>query len=250
VTAIDGGPFQQAAAELIAAGESAVLHRRTAAACLGGLDLDWDGTVDIAVGPKGSRRHQRRSIPVEHIMEVDGLRCTDRLQTLLDLAGVIEDIEWEWALEAALRSRRARLADMEAALVAPGRKDRVAVDRVRRVLALRPPGAAPTGSVLETMFIQLGRRVGAPEPERQVRVVTAGAFRTYADLAWPSIGLFVELDGEKHKGQPVYDARRQTAISAETGWVCGRFTWTEVVHNPTPTGRRLLRLIDTCSRRI
>jgi hypothetical protein len=86
--------------------------------------------------------------------------------------------------------------------------------------------------LLETLMVQLIRTVPAlPEPVRQLWIEAAG---TRLDMAWPQLGLFIELDGQHHKDQPVYDARRQTAVVAATGWLCGRFTWAEVVHTPTP----------------
>ena len=85
---------------------------------------------------------------------------------------------------------------------------------------------------------------GLPDPVRQLRVGHARL-----DLAWPALGLFVELDGQHHKDQPVYDARRETAVVAATGWLCGRFTWTEVVHTPNSTARRLAALADQARRR-
>lgn len=115
------------------------------------------------------------------------------------------------------------------------------VGRIRRVLALRPKGARPTGSILETLMIQLARRVeGLPPPQRQVEVRNRhGDFVAFVDLAWPELGIFIELDGQGHKDQPVYDARRETAVVAATGWLVGRYTWTEVVHLPVSTARRL-----------
>jgi len=123
--------------------------------------------------------------------------------------------------------------------------------RVRRVLGLRPAGAPPTESLLETLMVQLARTVpGLPVPDRQVQIHDAdGAFVARVDLAWPKLGLFVELDGQHHKGQPVYDARRETAIVAATGWLCGRFTWTEVVDYPVSTRRRLGALARQARRR-
>jgi very-short-patch-repair endonuclease len=93
-------------------------------------------------------------------------------------------------------------------------------------------------------MLQLARKVlGLGEPVRQYPVEDeAGNIVAYADLAWPEIGLFIELDGEQHKGQPVYDASRETLIVSLTGWIPGRFTWTEVVHLPTHTARRLAAL--------
>gem|GEM_PF-4237583 len=107
------------------------------------------------------------------------------------------------------------------------------------------PGAAPTGSLLETLMVQLARTVpGLPPAARQLPV---GPY--LLDLSWPDIGLFLELDGQQHLGQPVYDARRETAIVAATGWLCGRFTWTEVVRVPITTARTLRAIANQARRR-
>jgi tagatose-1,6-bisphosphate aldolase len=36
---------------------------------------------------------------------------------------------------------------------------------------------------------------------------------------------------------------------AATGWLCGRFTWSEGVHHPRATARRLAAIIDQARRR-
>jgi hypothetical protein len=122
---------------------------------------------------------------------------------------------------------------------------------VRRVLAVRPPGAPPTGSLLETLMVQLARDVETVgDPTRQLLVENEhGDFVAYVDLAWPELGLFLELDGQQHKDQPVYDARRETAVVAATGWLCGRFTWHEVRHLPNVTIRRLAAIAAQARRR-
>ena len=100
-------------------------------------------------------------------------------------------------------------------------------------------------------MVQLARGTpGVPEPERQVVVNDEhGTFVARVDLAWPGDGGFCELDGEQHKGQPVHDAVRQTNVAIATGWLCGRFSWTEVRWNPVPTARRLTRFIATARSR-
>src|SRR5439155_20951932 len=118
-------------------------------------------------------------------------------------------------------------------------------------LALRRPGAPATGSLLETLMVQLARHVdGLCPPKRQVEIRNRqGEFVAYVDLAWPDLGIFIELDGQQHKDQPVYDARRENAVVAATGWLCARFTWTEVVRYPVSTARRLAALADQARRR-
>jgi hypothetical protein len=119
------------------------------------------------------------------------------------------------------------------------------------VLALRPPGAAATESLLETLMVQLAREIpGLPPPVRQYYVYDEhGEFVARVDLCWPELGLFIELDGQQHPGQPVYDARRETAVVATMGWLVGRFTWYEVFHIPHATARRLAALVDQARRR-
>jgi very-short-patch-repair endonuclease len=108
----------------------------------------------------------------------------------------------------------------------------------------RPPGAPPTESLLETLMVQLCRRVpNLPALERQLRV---GPYRL--DLSLPDPGVFFELDGQQHKDQPVYDAYRETTVVALTGWPCGRFTWTDVTRLPKTTARRVQAIVATRRR--
>jgi very-short-patch-repair endonuclease len=205
------------------------------AGVLYGLDsVSLDGTW-VTVPPTGNGRRPhvcRRALPEGCIVTVSGLSCTDGKRTLADLAASLNDAAWEQALESVLRKRLALIGE---------------VSGNRRVLDRRPAGAPPTESLLETLMVQLIRTVpGLPEPVRQLVIEAA---RARLDLAWPQLGLFIELDGQHHKGQPVYDASRETAIVAATGWLCGRFTWTEVVHTPRATARRLAALAEQARRR-
>ena len=224
--------LDQARAAVLATGGVASHHL---AGVLHGLDsVHLDG-LWVTVPPTGNGRRPhvcRRALPADSVVRVCGLPCTHGPRTLADLAASLSDAVWEQALESALRRR---LASIEA------------VTGNRRVLQRRPAGAPPTESLLETLTVQLIRNVpGLPEPLRQLWIEAAGA---RLDLAWPQLGLFIELDGQHHKDQPVYDARRETAVVAATGWLCGRFTWTEVVHLPNVTARRLAALADQARRR-
>jgi very-short-patch-repair endonuclease len=207
-----------------------------------GVLLGLDG---VELGPARARSANEESIDVE------GVRCTNGLQTLIDLAAVLDDLRWEQALESALRKRLVTIADLEAALAELGRARIRGTARIRRVLQIRPPGARATESLLETLMVQLIRTlIGVPPAQRQVDVFDRhGQFVARVDLAWPELGLFLELDGQHHAGQPVYDARRETAVVATMGWLVGRFTWTEVVRYPKSTGRRLAALVERASER-
>jgi hypothetical protein len=170
---------------------------------------------------------------------------------MLDLAETLDDSRWEQALESALRKRLTTIKEVGVSLVEMQSSRRPGTARIRRVLALRPAGAPPTESLLETLMVQLARTVpGLPDPVRQLNVFGPdGRFDARVDLAWPELGIFIELDGQQHKGQPVYDANRETAVVAATGWLCGRFTWKEVVHLHIVTARRLAAIVDQARRR-
>jgi very-short-patch-repair endonuclease len=229
--------LDRARAAVMATGGLASHHL---AAVLHGLDVvKLDGTW-VTVPPSGNGRRERvvrRNLAPARVVTVAGLPCTDGFQTMIDLAPSLSDPVWEQALESALRKGLTSVAAF----------DDVPTMRVRRVLELRPVGAPATESLLETLMVQLVRRVpGLPDPVRQYPVEEA---HSRLDLAWPELGLFVELDGQHHKDQPVYDSRRETAVVAATGWLCGRFTWNEVVRVPHSTARRLAALADQARAR-
>jgi len=227
----------------VAAGTlAAVLHNLDGVRLLG---------PDVTVARLGSRWREgvrRRELSPERVVVVDGIRCTDGLQTLLDLAEVVDDRAWEQALECVLRRRMTSVGDIERAT---GEAATQGARRVRRVLALRPGGAPPTESQLETLMVQLARTVpGLGVPVRQLEVRDgSGELVARVDLAWPDLGLFVELDGQHHLDQPIHDARRETAVVAATGWLCGRFTWDDVTRLPSTTARRLGTLAAHARRR-
>lgn len=211
------------------------------AAVLHGLD---------GVTQPDDRPLRRRALAEERTVVIGGVRCTDGLQTLVDLAADVDDREWEQALESALRKRLTSIAEIEIALPPLGRARTPGVRRMRRVLAVRRLGP-PTESLLETLMVQLARQVDClSEPTRQHEIIdSSGTFVARVDLSWPELGLFLELDGQHHEAQPVYDARRETAVVAATGWLPGRFTWHEVVRVPRTTARRLAALADQARRR-
>ena len=142
----DPTAFDRALADVVAT--NAVASGGLAAILLGLDGVEVDG-----------RPVRRRSLPGERVVEVAGLRCTDGLQTMIDLAGCVDDLVWEQALESALRKRLLTVADLEDSLPALGRSRVPGTVRMRRVLELRPPGAPPTGSMLETLTLQLARTV-------------------------------------------------------------------------------------------
>jgi very-short-patch-repair endonuclease len=211
-----------------------VCFRRTAAA-LWGLDGVEPGIVELAAtsgrASQGSLYRPRRFEPAE-IAELDGLRVTSVTRTLLDLGQVVGPEIVERALESALRKRHVSVdALIEAVAAVPRLRGAGAL---RAALASRPSGAPPTESDAETLFLQLARRAGLPEPVRQFAVPTnEGAFRL--DFAWPLRRVAVEIDGAAtHASREALtrDLRRQNRLiltMVPAGWALLRFTWDDLV---------------------
>lgn len=139
----DPTPLDRARAALVKTGGVAC---GTLAGELHGLDsVTFDGWR-ISVSPHQNGRRpdmHRRNLPACRIVTVHGLRCTDGLQTVVDLAAIADDVTWEQMLESALRKRLTSIADVEGALSVLARQRAPGAKRVRRVLAVRPPGLRP-----------------------------------------------------------------------------------------------------------
>lgn len=208
---------------------------------------DLDAVHDLA--PPPPRRRRAADLGGEPRL-VDGVLCASPLQVMVDLAAVLDDDRWEQANESALRLHLVTVEEETALLSDLTARRTPGVARIRRVLRLRPPGAPPTGSRLETIAVQIARLAdGVPEPTRQHVVHNqSGEFVARLDLAWPDVGAFQELDGLGHRGQPVHDASRESAVVAATGWLCHRMTWREAL-NRQWAARRMATIIAQARRR-
>jgi len=182
---------------------------------------------------RGCRREGVRRVKQlpEEVVVVGQVQCLPASDTLHMVAGRVGDDLWEQMLEYCLRKKLVVRRDVEEWAQGRSRSAR----QIRRVInARRGIDVRHTDSLLETLAIQLIRAAGLPTPVRQYEVRDPGTGRVVArcDLAWPELGIFIELDGQQHKDQPVYDARRQTLITTITHWQCGRLTWEDVVVKP------------------
>ncbi|HET9690921.1 MAG TPA: DUF559 domain-containing protein, partial [Acidimicrobiales bacterium] len=159
-------------------------------------------------------------------------------RTLTDLGTVAGALLVERAAESAIRLGLVTDHELRRRAGLPRR----GVGVLRSVMALRPDGAPPTGSDLETRMLQLCRG-RLPEPVRQLPVALMGASYRI-DMSWPVWGVAVELDGREWHGPEVFDAdRRRQNRMVVAGWVVLRFTWADVVTSPDATVRTLATVL-------
>lgn len=210
-------------------GPAAIVFRRSAAG-IWGMDGVRPGTVELAVpGGRQSRTsgvHRLQSITAIDVTRHAHLPITTVSRTLVDLGRAVSLAGVERATEWALRNRLVGLAELEQI---SQRLARSGGHGLAKVLALRPTGSPPTESDAETLFLQLVRGGGYPDPIRQHPVLLRGR-RYRLDFAWPGLRLAVEIDGAGVHGPDALlaDLRRQNRIILD-GWLILRFTWEELV---------------------
>jgi very-short-patch-repair endonuclease len=229
-------PRSREMAAVLACGPRAAVSRRSAAWL-------WDllpppGTsvpVDVVVvgadlGRRpGIRCHRVALLDSEDVTNVDEIRVTSPLRTLVDLAPVARAAELELA---AARAERLGLATREQLARLPmERRGRRGV-RALRVIIEQPGGPALTRSEAERLFLQLLREYRIRAPKVNMRI-----HGYELDFFWPSASIAVEIDGFSYHGvRPRFDGDRQRDTHlAGAGIQVIRLSLRQLTQEPGPT---------------
>lgn len=166
---------------------------------------------------------ERRSVPVELIIETRSVRCTAPALTALDLCPTLGGD----GIDAVLRSRQTTLSQLwEALQLTTGRSGNV--DRRRLLLESR----AKPWSAAERKAHRLLRAAGIDGWIANFRVEPHGQVY-YIDIAFPGFKVAIEIDGRIH-ADPRYfeeDRLRQNDLVLD-GWLVLRFTWAMITQTP------------------
>ncbi len=226
--------------------ESRIIGYRAAAwlfAFDGYPSLQPEFIVPHGMWRRGPFDHQRRRIDDIEVIEHDGVLVTSARQTLGDLCGLPgADLDIaERAVESAVRGGLDELVLRDFAWLFAF--SRHGTPKLCEVLERRLVGERPTGSDLETLWLQLYRKHGLPRPIRQFPVHTAdGVWVADADFGWWGVKFVVETDGvETHKTpeQVLHDTTRQNAI-IDAGFGLRRFTWRHVTRTQRYVARETM----------
>jgi very-short-patch-repair endonuclease len=215
---------------LLALGPESLVVLETAAELYGLQGLPpSDGALHVS-RPRASRRSHRAGVRVHHltvppdqVREVDGLRMTTAIRTLVDL------------LCRQPRSTAVSLVDSALHLVLIAPDELADVDRLLRG---RPGGARArrwlqladgrAESPLETRVRLAALDGGVPPDELQYPIHDErGVLLGIADMVWKKQRVIAEADGAGPHSEPqalFRDRRRQNDL-ANAGWTILRFTW-------------------------
>lgn len=271
------GEIEQASVErryrarVVAAGRArrGMVFALESALLLHGLPIDGEPTYIFGTGDpsaSGARSDIRCShlpIPAEHVVEIDGMRCSSAAWALADVARRRLPGPAVAALDAALRMRVVTRDQVSAAITLQSKQHRL---RARWSLAFANPASESVGESRSRVAIAV---LGFAQPRLQVEVDTrSGRFRS--DFGWEIDGRLVlgEFDGAVKYGElaarsgrsgrdVLMDEKRREDALREVADV-RRWTWAEVIeptrlervlesariprrHRTLPVGVRLLR---------
>ena len=187
-------------------------------------------------------RKDRRPLPGEitvhrmqpvnsQVTEVDGLRTTGRLFTLLQLGAVAEEEAVRRAADKELAERRITLPGLAWILATYGKKGFPGTAVLRQICEELGPGYRPPESQLEPDYRALVKAWGIEEPEYQVWMRGPSGWMRLDGL-YRRIGLDVELDGRStHERQAQFQAdRERDRFLLTQGIHVVRYTWHDVHH--------------------
>jgi len=205
------------AAGLHCLGPTSVVSHRAAAQLLG-LDRFVHDDLEFSVARR--RRgaffldavvHTTLILPARDVAVVDGLRTTNAVRTVIDLAAVrVSTTRLEAAVDSALRLGLASLDAIAARLEQLRGKGRRGVRRLDRVLA-----SSGGHSFLEREFIKLVDTAGLPTPAPQVVHRREGRHVARVDFLFEEAGVVVEVSGGRGHSSAsdrAKDARRRNEL--------------------------------------
>lgn len=179
-------------------------------------------------GHPGLIVHRPRSLPLDDIVERDGIAVTTVARTLLDMSpGTPVDTIGRWIHEAGVQG----VIDLREVWACCERQQH---HRGRgRLLAALALEVAPTRSGLEDAFLPLSRRAGLPKPVVNGQLWSGEALEE-VDFHYPGLGLIVEVDGDRVHGSRW--RRRKDAAKDErfrtVGWTVHRVPELQIVLAP------------------
>ncbi|MFT4656304.1 MAG: very-short-patch-repair endonuclease [Ilumatobacter sp.] len=253
---------QRITAAILACGPSALASHRSAAH-LHGIPTTTTPPVDIIVRPdevrnlasgQASKARRLEEVTVHRPSDlvrlaphrINGIACTNILQTLVDL-GAVAPRHVHGAVGHALTNDLATLEAIETVLFSHARRGRAGVVALRTAVDDWSLDAKPADSVLEPAFRQLAGRYGLPPIEFHPHV--GGREVDFVVVGTPIV---IECDGWRYHGKDREQFEHDRANDAEfesRGWIVLRFTYRKITSRPAEVADHIRRSIDQWAHR-
>ncbi len=173
----------------------------------------------------------------------DGITVATPLRTLFDLAATFNEHRFERAAEDAWHLGLVTPTQADEYLADIRRSGRSGVARFERWLEKTAARTRPSQSGLELDLVDLVRRLGLPEPERQHLLTLRDGEVIHLDLAWPDVRLALEPGHSWWHGGDLRQRADQARDRAcdEVGWRVIRYDEHDL-RTPDRLGPQLARI--------
>jgi hypothetical protein len=165
--------------------------------------------------------HESKAIDPADLTVIDGIPVTKPELTLLHLAAVCHESIVEMAFDAAERRELVTWRSVDTLVNRLGKQGRDGIGTLRALLERHDPSQKPTASEMETWMLQVVRRHGLPEPNRQYEIFHNGAFVARPDAAYPEWHIAIEYDSyQEHTGRIRIERDNDRRLKVlRAGWI-------------------------------
>ena len=175
-----------------------------------------------------------------HVVNIDGIQCTNGGRTLFDLAGVLRYRQFASIAETAITAGRVRLDQLEIVANELCRRGKRGTKAIGDFLEWNSSGS---GTALERRgrAILKGSSLPSPIPEYSIPWRPHQRF----DDAYPTHTFAIEWDSRRwHERRAAMQSdRERDREAAMHGWVVVRFTWDDVTESPSKVALTVARIL-------
>lgn len=194
----------------------------------------------------GVKVHQSTDLLETHVEEIDGMRLTSAVRTLVDLAKVLGPKRLERVVEHALLTGKVDLKEFVELVAALARKGKPGMKALKTIIHQRLVGIAVSDTHLEREFYKLLKAAGLPLPTRQFHAPWLKPLNGRVDFAYVDLKIVIEADSRRwHLQFDAFETDRSRDNAAQiAGWMVLRITWRMIKEEPDAVIRTIREAIE------
>lgn len=187
--------------------------------------------------------HRTGDLLPHHTVRVDGLRSTNVMRTVTDLAANLTHGQLGALVEDLVLAGRLDPLAFAAFAETLCRRGKSGSANVTHVIEARLRSGAPSATALERLGLEVLRAQGVPEPVLEYPAPWADDERI--DAAYPPQLMGIEWDSKTwHSARAHFENdRRRDRLAALAGWTVVRYTWADLTERPSEVGDQVRALL-------
>ena len=222
------------------------------AATIHGFEPIPDSPPSITVSHRSSHSfpgvvvHQSTDLLEEHVQDIDGLRVTTPVRTLVDLAKIFGPRRLEHVVEHSLVTGKVDIEDFLDLVTALSRKGKRGMKKLHIITSERLLGTAVSDTELENVLYQLIDDSGLPRPTRQFHAPWLKPLNGRVDFAYVTEEIVIKADSRRwHLTFDAFEVDKIRDNAAQiSGWIVLRITWRMIQEVPSEVVRTIREALE------